>query len=323
MVRRLLFLILIFMSFSGLAWWSNELRYHKDIALTETPEKSELRQQLVEILDRLAVYQHYYKANYGKFTKIIHRLGLQIPAEIRTFYDFRVSEATANTFQIIAVSEDAPKDPQRQVEIASVNEGFRFQSNFEMPEPRVEYLKAYAKKNLRNLLITRKPVKEAAIYSGYFKYDIKKDSDMNDVAVATGIKYPVANSQVSFAQIDAGRIPNDAPINFELSGRPKDEVELALIIFRGETGRVAQNWFELEQVSKPQLLELLEVSQHNLPGELEKLKEIDFAERKVSSVLEKETELQPSRQGNDMASDLVIEPLYPESGKGRGGRLTK
>jgi hypothetical protein len=327
MVRRFLFLIIIFFSFSGLAWWSNELRYHKDTSAIDSPEKTALRQQLVEILDRLAVYQHYYKANFGRFTKILSRLGLQIPAELKAVYDFRVSEATTSSFQIMAISEASPRESAHQIEIASVNEAFRFQSNFEMPEPRVEFLKSNAKKVLRQLLSTRRPVKESAIFSGYFKYDIKKDSDMNDVAVATGIKFPVANSQVSLAMFEREGDSKDSSINFELSGRPKEEVELALTVFRGETGRVAQNWFELEQVAKPEFLELLETSQQILPSAQQKLKEIDFAERKVSSVRDKVIEVQPRRSADESTTDAVpeleIEPLYPQPGKDRGGRLTK
>ena len=313
MVRRFVFFITLFFSFSGLAWWSNELKLQK---LTEQSSASgaiQLRQELVEVLDRLVVYEHYYKSIHGSFTKILSRLGLTISPEIRSRYEIRITDVIGDSFLITAFSEKEPQKPSRRIEIASVNESFEFQSNFELPEPRVDYLKAQAKKHLRKMVELKKTVRESGIYTGYFKYEFKKDTDQNEIAVATGQKFPIWKSQLVYLKNELGiNSLSSGSFSFELMGRNKEEVELAMAVFRGESGRSAQSWHELELVAKPQLLELLETPRQIFPMTQYKVEEIDFADRKVSSVLDKGAEVEP---------DLEIEPLYPESHS--GGRLTK
>ena len=205
---------------------------------------------LLEALDGLVAYEHYYHSVYGHFTQFLQRVGYSIPETVADNYEIRVVEATPSRLLVSAFSEVNGKT----VDVASADQDYRVNANFPLPGPRPDYLRVLAVKHLRTVQDAPKdqPLEEQGVYRGYFKYSFR-DEGRGRVAYAIGIKSPVLGMQVQ-SSASASEVltgvhhigQNESTTNPTHS---LEEAYLAQRIFRAETGRYATNWNELAQIA--------------------------------------------------------------------------
>jgi hypothetical protein len=276
MSRGYTFLPLLILSLAGAAWWSQHLESRPAGPEDEkanphsTGQSSTIhetrRRELMEALDRMVSYQHYYHSVYGQFTLLMARTGYSLPSSVTEVYDVRVQEATSDHLIITAVSELHGKALDR----VSINQDYQLQSNFALPSPRAEYLHAHAKKHLRTLRNAPKGVvpAESGVFRGYFRYDVTQDSQGHVNALAVGIRPPVMGIQVDFADrdlaiateeqifkgLEMGLPPAQSAVpgqkaegGWEMTG--SEQAYLAQKIYMGEVGRYARNWAELSSIA--------------------------------------------------------------------------
>jgi hypothetical protein len=256
MARRYSFLILFLAALSPLAWWSEQVRpiqaSQAPVTLAAAAAMTEQRRELLEALDRLVAYEHYYRSVYGHFTVLLSRLGYPLPAQLVETYEVHVTEASEGRLLITAVSESNGQVRDR----ISVDQNYEVTANFQVPEPRPEYLKAIALRQLRVLqdAPVGKPIsslEERGIFSGYFKFELRRDPQDRKVVVAEGLRAPVAglhlelgSETTDFAEIgQIGQKPSGSVMS------TLEEAYLAQRIFRGEMGRYAKNWSELSKIA--------------------------------------------------------------------------
>jgi len=215
------------------------------------------RIELLEVLDRVVTYEHYYHSVYGHFTKTLGKIGYKLPREVTDFYDVRIGEAGADQLLVTAFYELNGK----LTEIISVNQDYQVHSSIDLPSPSAEYLKAQAYKHLRMLkeLPKGQVMTEQGIFKGYFQYSFQEDSNNQRVVFAEGIRFPVQG-----VRLDSFEGANESLKEGELLGSASggqmgqldnlnesnlaEETYLAQKIFLGETGRYAKNWTELSKI---------------------------------------------------------------------------
>jgi hypothetical protein len=270
MSRQYFFLPLFFVLILVLGWFSSWGQIESSqfnqltTSLTGTPQSGvsqELRQELIENLDRLVSYQHYYHSLNGRFTLVLNRIGLPLSLRVSSEYDVRVLVASSDELLIHAVSEKNGKVLDR----VSIDQDYKIHANFLIPAPRRSYLRATALKHLR--LLREAPrgvvVPERGVYQGYFEYSVKTSSDDHVHAFAHGIKAPVVGDRIELNS------SNDQELAMELESILTDEWSgnagewfaewsgeqefLAQNIFLGETGRYAKDRSELARTTRFQL----------------------------------------------------------------------
>lgn len=302
MLRRYSFLILLTWMLSLLGWWTQSLKgsseAHRrgvaslqasktdpEIPIEETPLEASTgkssvthRRELIEALDRLVAYQHYYHSVYGHYTKMLHRIGFEIPSNVAGTYEIRVAEASVDHLLVTAFSEEGGRVSDR----VSIDQGYRLQANFPVPPPRPEYLRARTQKHLR--LLVEAPlgqvIEEEGVYRGYFEFGAQTDSENRRVVFAIGIRPPVLGLQLEMGSgssnevaiedldldgVDSRKTGQKAQGN--IASEHSQEAFLAQQIFRGEVGRYAKTLKELSQITNfrfPALRDSME--QDPLPG---------------------------------------------------------
>lgn len=231
------------------------------------------QRELLETLDKIVSYQHYYRSVYGHFTKILSRTGASIPKAISSIYEIRVSEATTDRLLISAFSEVAGKS----VDQVTIDDDYVIKASFPLPPPRPEYMRLQAAKFLRALLEAPEGQvpSESGVFKGYFKYELRRDSENQKIAFAVGIRPPVLGAQLevggaskmTVAELDPHFVLNGEIEEFAQMGtlrtgqrsdfqnNAKEEAYLAQRIFHGEIGRYAQNWSELSRIANFQFEE--------------------------------------------------------------------
>ena len=275
MVHKYSFIPVFSCLLGGLAWWS--VHVQPEIPPNGTVEyatdaniKNQVvnRRDLIEALDRLVVYEHYYHSVYGRFAKLINRTGFNLPRHLTEIYDVRIVEAGDDHLLVSAFSEVNGKT----LDMVSIDQDYGIHANFELPPPRSEYLKEQAIKHLRQ--IRGSPggqlSSEEGIYRDYFKYSVETDSKDEKVAVALGVQAPVQGVRLELDE--KGLLPTDTPEAMMLSDLMKDAAEafvtpqtgqqpevnaghlqeeayLAQKIFLGEMGRYAKSWSELSRIA--------------------------------------------------------------------------
>lgn len=279
---RYSFAVFLLLLVSGLGWWahfvlkpssnaSNQMRSFYAFSFDEPKRadtvKSEiLKRDLLEFLDRLVSYELYYRSLYGRFTKMVSRVGMSIPQRISKDYEIQVIEATNDRLLIRAFSEA----DHGVVEQVSINQNYEVEANFSLPAPRIEYLRVHAMKHLRQLRssLPGQSLEELGIFKGYFKYEVRKDSENRKVAFAIGLRPPVAGAQLEFglSQGDDWVYAEDLAIILEnffdrsIVSPPGQEFQsdvmsseererLAQKIFYGEMGRYAKTLSELSKIA--------------------------------------------------------------------------
>src|SRR5688572_13195872 len=149
MLRRYSFIPVVCCILGGLAWWSIHVKgavsSRADIQPIDYDRAALVsrRQLLIEILDKIVCYEHYYHSVYGTYTRILNRIGVSIPRTITDVYDLHVSEATADQLLVNALSETRGQ----VMDLVSIDQAFRVHSSFEVPVPRPEYLRSIALKH--------------------------------------------------------------------------------------------------------------------------------------------------------------------------------
>lgn len=288
--QRVIFFSFVFSLIGLLAWlsdrdyWVNQSNGSSSAPSVEMGQENLLqrreaqRSELLETLDRIVVFEHYYRSVHGRFTRLVNRTGLSFSKELSKLYDIRVSQATSDRLLVTAFSEGNGKTE----DVASLDENFQLHANFAIPAPREEYLKLTVMKHLRNLLNkngTKDPISEMTLYKGYFSYEIKEDSKGKKYAFAYGVRKPVEDLKLSYQEgssdeeltLDEGQLAAlsgligednaDNPHSKSCVGdaRTSDQLDncdevggdahLAQEIFRGELGRYAKSWAELSKVA--------------------------------------------------------------------------
>lgn len=256
MARRYSFFILFFTVLAPLAWWSDQVRVVEVASGSLASEPSEYdasrRLDLVETLDRLVAYEHYYRSVYGHFTQRLSRLGYALPVELTDTYEIHVSEASRGRLVICATSEINGQILDR----VSIDQSYVVRANFTLPEPRTEHLKALAFKQLRALRdapagAAQADLEERGVFSGYFQFETHQDLGGRKIASAVGIKPPVVGLRLELGTEDL-EVADAAKTGQKPSGSVMSTLEeayLAQRIFRGEMGRYAKSWSELSKIA--------------------------------------------------------------------------
>lgn len=327
MVRRYTFFPVVFTLVAGLACWSNLQKsgkifhaFHSGELNEPTVSTNDLvtkkRQELLEVLDRIITYEHYYTEIYGHYTKLLPRIGVAVPVAIADQYDIRIVEASSNHLLLTAYSEINGKT----VDVVSVDQGWNVRANFDLPNPREEHLQAQARKHLRYLskwlaksyssrsALASSAVamgalpEEQALYRGYFEYQIL-DKGKKSI-LAEGVKAPVTGVKIEFDgdfEVTSAPEISDFDVVF---GAPashlEEEAALAQIIFEGEMGRYATSWTELAKIGHFRF-DGLDQEGHE--------RDLLTSEVAIKKLLKNSTSSDESDLSRKIASDLVIEPI--------------
>lgn len=335
MGRRYSFLVIFFALLTPLAWWSGRVETsnasvpaHPIERFGEPGAELSQRRELLEVLDRLVAYEHYYRSVYGHFTKLISRLGYPIPPGLSDIYEVRVSEAAHERLLITAFSEV----DGRTRDLVSVDQDYEVRASFDLPAPRPEYLKSLALKQLR--LLRDAPfgqsIEEQGLFRGYFRYELRQDSQDRKNALAVGIKAPVVGIQLELgAETEelaeqAGQTgQKDESLDFDpvqTGQKPSgnvmstlEEAYLAQRIFRGEVGRYAKSWSELAKIAAFRFEDKAKFGQESqVPfGDAGSVLEIDAALSAETDKVSQDSARVPSSD----SEPIEIEEIYPESKK--------
>jgi hypothetical protein len=286
MKQNFSFAVLIVLLLSGLGWWGKGIEgatssVKSSASAVSLPasgvadvqsNSSNSQREVLEALDHLVSYELYYRSVYGRFTKILSRVGFVIPRELAQLYEIRVSEATEDRLLVTAFSEVGG----RLLDQVSINQDFEVRANFRIPAPRLEFLRARAMKHLRVLrdALPGQIVSEKGVFKDYFRYEVRTDANEHKVAFAVGIRPPVIGLQLEYGSsqnatvaqnseledfmlpsLDAQDLDTGA-VNAAMTGQrsagnvmtPGEEAYLAQKIFQGEMGRHAKTLTELSRI---------------------------------------------------------------------------
>lgn len=158
----------------------SELQLTREVRLQQ-----ENRQMLVEALDRLVRYQHYFHDIHGRFTRDVARLSL--PARLasgdletlRRNYEISVIEVQPKRFLLLATGV-------KNTDRVTVDESSRLNANFVVPPPTKAYLLEEADRLLGLRALGLSP--QEGIYSSYWQ--VAQAADGTDW-VAIGVRQPV------------------------------------------------------------------------------------------------------------------------------------
>lgn len=279
MRQKCFFIIFIILSIAAIGWWgkcvpgassseefSRSQVTHTEQGLDIELSNESLRRELLEVLDRLVTYERYYRSIYGRFTKMVSRVGLTIPLRLTQAYQIQVIEATTDQLLISAFTESG----NEKLEQVSIDQNYEVRANFKIPMPRADYLRVQAIKHLRQLrdLNIGQKIEERGIFKGYFRFEVRKDSENRRVAFAVGVRPPVVGMQleqgpmqgndhvqVMDPQLDSSDFAEMENLLAIGQGTgvdvmSPDEVErLAQQIFYGEMGRYARTLTELSRIA--------------------------------------------------------------------------
>jgi hypothetical protein len=149
------------------------------------------RRALVEWLDRLVEHEHYYRQANGRFSQLLARLALPVPAALGDAYQVQITEAGPEQLRIVAFSErDADAEDR-----VTIDQDFDLRANFPLPGPRPGYLRFVALKTLKAM--ERDPAAtERTSFRDFFRYEIRRDSQRRVVTSAVGVRDPIAGERL-------------------------------------------------------------------------------------------------------------------------------
>lgn len=207
------------------------------------------RAELIEAMDRLVAFEHYYRSIYGSFTPLLSRMGFSVPPGVSDLYDLRIQEATENRLLVVAMGDGTQKLKDR----VTLDQGYRLEANFPVPPPRAEYLQRKALKHLRKLAQSHvdQKVEEETVFREYFKYG--KPTGENSKWVAVGVKGPVFGlryelNQEQMDQSNLAEFDGDEFAIGSFTGENPETLVMAQKIYHGEVGRYAKNVSELSKI---------------------------------------------------------------------------
>lgn len=158
----------------------------------EWKEQQESRQMLVEALDRLVRYQHYFHEINGRFTRDIARLSLPSRLasgdleQLRRYYEISVIEVQPKRFLLLATGV-------KNTDRVTVDESHRLNANFIVPLPTRAYLLEEADRMLG--LRSQGLELQDGIFSQYWQIS-KTPEDQSWVAI--GVRNPVVGERREF-----------------------------------------------------------------------------------------------------------------------------
>lgn len=328
MIRRYTFLASFLLLLSVLTWWSRQIPSSARAAVVpQAIPGIAQRRELLESLDRLVAYEHYYRTVYGRFTRLTHRLGYSLPANLHHHYEVRVVEATRERLRVVATSETEAQLP----DVVSVDQDYRIHANFPLPEPRADFLQAMASKHLRALHAVGPASEmpgEIGLFKGFFSYEVRPDALGRKTAFALGVKAPVVGVELEFrgAEIEMhdNRGGDLAGNGAETGQKPitnvmttLEETYLAQRIFRGEVGRYARDWSELSKIAAFRFEDRESYGEAGqVPfGDAHSVKEIDVGDLQILASDEPEAterdSQEPMRNPSSHA-EVKVEPLEIE-----------
>lgn len=215
MFQRFLFIPIFSLILLGLSLWSHHVRSSvrmdaAEIQKSEFSEDARRRTELVEFLERIVLYEHYYHTAYGHYSHLMSQIGINIPSALSEHYEIRIVEANTDKLLISAFSTGM----NHYKDIISVDHNYQIHSNFNLPPPRAAYLKANAYRFLKSM--KAKPsiqnFSENAIFKGYFKYSEKSNSNGERIFIVEGKKPPVEGIYLELSENSL-----DADLNSELA----------------------------------------------------------------------------------------------------------
>jgi hypothetical protein len=153
----------------------------------EWKEQQEARQMLVEALDRLVRYQHYFHDINGRFTRDLSRLSLPSHLasgdleQLQRYYEISVIEVQPNRFLLQATGV-------KNTDRVTIDESHRLNANFVPPAP----TRAYLLEEADRLLSQRAEglSAEEGLYSRYWQI-----TPEDQTWVATGLQQPVTGDR--------------------------------------------------------------------------------------------------------------------------------
>lgn len=277
MMRRYSFLItfaVLLSGLSGLSRWFERFGASSNLEAVSFSKAAgeggsiQHRRELIEALDHLVHYQHYYRSVYGEFTPVLGRLGFGLPGTVLENFEIRVEKANRESVYVTAHSIHG-------MDHVTIDQDFKIQSNFEIPLPKPEHLRFQALRHL--VLLSEAPrgqrIEEQGVFRGYFQYEVQESAEGRKLAVARGIRAPVIGLQLEGGKGSAGpsaqssllsdgdeafwgEDPSAAPTPLTGQGQattsvmsPGEEARLAQRIFKGEMGRYARNLAELSRIT--------------------------------------------------------------------------
>jgi hypothetical protein len=267
----------------------------------ELRNRQEIRQTLIEALDRLVRYQHYFHDIHGRFTRDIARLSL--PARLasgdletlRRHYEISVIEVQPKRFLLMATGV-------KNTDRVTVDESARLNANFVVPPPTKAYLLEEADRmlGLRALGVpaqegiyasywqvekapegtdwvaigTRRPVLgerrelegDRALASIFAAVSERVKTKMGGVTTVFGEKKPQTAEEAE-AEAEA-ELAGPKPILFKDVLQPSDVQEwletarLAQHVHMREHGRYAKKWEQLDNVSDYHFTERMKVAKN-------------------------------------------------------------
>lgn len=237
-------------------WMPSERRPAAVRSAMSITEIIDSRRALIESLDTIVRYEHYYREIHGRFTPDLARLGLPrfTPSgsvdEVRARFEIGVKAIGSHRFVV-----EAKNGADRVV----IDEGYRLRANFLLPAPNRFFLFDEADRQIRASFQGR--ASEGGVYARYWK--------LERGGVAVGVREPVMGERRAWLEpVAEGREPASlfAGVSSKLRvlamNSPSREysaaeltqwmrtVQLAQHIHRRERGRYARRWQELDSVAQ-------------------------------------------------------------------------
>ncbi|NUM89347.1 MAG: hypothetical protein HUU37_09100 [Bdellovibrionales bacterium] len=227
-------------------------------AALSAAEATDVRRALVEALDTIVRYEHYYREIHGRFTPDLARLGLpRFTAsgsidDVRERFDVDVRVIGASRFVVEA---------RASAERAIIDEGHRLRANFLLPPPSRLFLFEEADRQIRASYQGRS--REGGVYARYWRIEAG--------GVAVGVREPVLGERHTWLEsVGEGREPASlfAGVSSKLRAMAMSaplqrrefssaevtrwlrNAQLAQHIHRRERGRFARRWQELDAVTQ-------------------------------------------------------------------------
>ena len=164
-----------------------------DLEITqEWKERQDARQMLMEALDRLVRYQHYFHDINGRYTRDLSRLSLPPRLasgdleQLRRFYEISVIETQPKRFLLLATGV-------RNTDRVTIDESHRLNANFAVPPPTRAYLLEEADRLLG--LRAQGLDTQEGVFSQYWQ--ISRGADELGW-VALGVRQPVMGERREF-----------------------------------------------------------------------------------------------------------------------------
>jgi hypothetical protein len=249
--HRLLFFPLILLWIGGLWSWSLTHPELSSRAQEGVPfQSAKLEEELLDVLDQIVTQEHSYYRTHGQFTRMISRIGVNIPKRVEQAYEIRVDEATTESLKVIAVS-DLSLGPSQVENRASIDQDYFVRANFPLPTPRADFLRRQTERNLKTMARSRSEPLEKGIFQGYFRY--QKLSD--DSILAIGVRTPVEGMKLdSRSSVNSSGEVLNSDANDSLSGNRSPASVLEIEPVDADSSATESSGLELEALSVPDVL---------------------------------------------------------------------